>query len=182
MFIGASSEGPMELSLILNDREFIDACVSRMHQPFRVEFQFHCRRRETNYPSIVILVGKPDGNPVVQKSQISLIAGSRVLGSTSREQRDDLLTPVGELARFRQRESRVYARETFPGLGCSSRLLPIELLNSVSRVKEVKGRGTTRYPFRKCSIVFGVRTTVPVLCRQPSIATWMPLRDQLLPN
>jgi hypothetical protein len=38
MFIGASSEGPMELSLVLSYPKFIDACVSRMHQPFRVEF------------------------------------------------------------------------------------------------------------------------------------------------
>ena len=99
MFIGASSEGPMELSLILNDREFIDACVSRMHQPFRVEFPvFIAVGPKPIARVIVILVGKPDGNPVVQKCpdffDEPVVEFS---GPLPREQRDDLLTPVGEL-------------------------------------------------------------------------------------
>ena len=89
----------MELSLILNDREFIDACVSRMHQPFRVEFPvFIAVGAKPITRVIVILVGKPDGNPVVQKCpdffDEPVVEFS---GPLPREQRDDLLTPVGEL-------------------------------------------------------------------------------------
>jgi len=42
----------MELPFNLGDPEFIDACVSCMHQPVWVEFpNFRCRRLGTNCPS-----------------------------------------------------------------------------------------------------------------------------------
>ena len=99
MFIGASSKGPVELSLILSDPEFIDACVSRMHQPFRVEFPvFIAVGPKPIARVIVILVGKPDGNPVVQKCpdffNESVVDFS---GPFPCKQCHDLLTPVGEL-------------------------------------------------------------------------------------
>jgi len=89
----------MELSLILIDPEFIDACVSRMHQPFRVEFPvFIAIGPKPIARVIVILVGKPDGNPVVQKCPEFLDKSVvQLSGPLPREQRDDLLTPVGEL-------------------------------------------------------------------------------------
>lgn len=99
MSIGASPEGPVELSLIFSDPEFVDACVSRMHQPFRVEFPvFIAIGSKPIARVIVILVGKPDGNPVVQKCPDFLDKSVvQLSGPLPREQRDDLLTPVGEL-------------------------------------------------------------------------------------
>ena len=89
----------MELSLVLSYPKFIDACVSRMHQPFRVEFPvFIAIGPKPITRVIVILVGKPDGNPVVQKGPDFLDESVVQFSSPlPREQRDDLLTPVGEL-------------------------------------------------------------------------------------
>jgi len=89
----------MELSLVLSDPKFIDACVSRMHQPFRVEFPvFIAIGPKPIAGVIVILIRKPDGNPVVQKCPEFLDKSVVQLSDPlPREQRDDLLTPVGEL-------------------------------------------------------------------------------------
>ena len=77
----------------------VDACVSRMHQPFRVEFPVLIAIGPKPIARvIVILVGKPDGNPVVQKCPEFLDKPVVQLSDPlPREQRDDLLTPVGEL-------------------------------------------------------------------------------------
>jgi len=131
MIIGASSESPVELSLILSDPEFIDACVSRVHQPFRVEFPILIAVGPKPIARIiVILVGKPDGNPVVQKCPDFLDKSVVQLPDPlPREQRDDLLTPIGELGSISP--ARIYCvrkRDLFrvsavPAVFCQSSLL-----------------------------------------------------------
>ena len=89
----------MELSLILIDPEFIDACVPRMHQPFRVEFPIFIAVRTKPVTRVnAILVCKPDGNPIVQKRPSFFDEPVvQFSGPFPRKQRDDLLTSIREL-------------------------------------------------------------------------------------
>jgi hypothetical protein len=89
----------MELPFNLGDPEFIDACVPRMHQPLRVEFPiFVAVGPEPIARVLVILVGKPDGNPVVQKRPDFFDQSVfQFSGPFPRKQRNDFLTPVREL-------------------------------------------------------------------------------------
>ena len=121
----------MELSLILSDPEFIDACVSRMHQPFRVEFPvFIAVGPKPIARVIAILVGKPHRNPVVQKGPYLLDESVvEFSGPLPLEQRDDLLTPVGELrsispARIHGvRKGDFFRVPAIPAVFCQSNLL-----------------------------------------------------------
>jgi hypothetical protein len=157
MFIWASPEGPMKLSLILSDREFIDACVSRMHQPFSVEFPvFIAVSPKPIARVIVILVGKPDGNPVVQKGPYFLDKSVvQLTGPLPREQRDDLLTPVGELGSISPtRIYRVRKRDPFRVSAVPPVFGQSDLLDSGFQGKgwERRARGHDNTPSVNCSI------------------------------
>ena len=138
MLIRASSERPVELPFGLGDWEFIDACVSRMHQPFRVELPiFVAVGPKPIARVIVILVGKPDGNPVVQKCPDFLNESVvEFSGPLSCEQCDDLLTPVGELCSISPARNQCVCKGDFfrvtavPAVFCQS-----NLLNSVFQSK-----------------------------------------------
>ena len=120
----------MELPFNLGDPEFIDACVPRMHQPFEVELPiFVAVGPEPIARAIVILVRKPDGNPVVQKCpdffDESVVEFS---GPLPCKQCDNLLTPIGELGSISP--ARIYGvrkGDLFWVSAVPARLLPIEL-------------------------------------------------------
>jgi hypothetical protein len=99
MIVGTSPKRPMELPFGFRDWEFVDAGMPRMHQPITIEFPILIPISSKPIAGvIVILVGKTNSNPIIQKGPYLLDQPVVPFSSPlPRQQRYNLLTPIGEL-------------------------------------------------------------------------------------
>jgi hypothetical protein len=66
MIVGAFSQGPMEFAVSCRDREFVDARMSRIHQPLIVEFPILVPVSAEAVPGIIVVfVCESNGNPAL---------------------------------------------------------------------------------------------------------------------